>query len=82
MYFVNLTNSDLTDGTITRLARKLSSKEMKKVASDHFKLTNAEVKNMKTDPQKDPIDFNIELLTVWKNKNYGENQVQVNSSKK
>ena len=67
----------LTDTEIEELARVIITKHMASIAIKDLGIPQETVENRKLIRQGDYVAFNRDLLSLWRNKNPGINQVQV-----
>ena len=67
----------LADSEIEELARVIIAKHMASIAIKDLGISQETVENLKLIRQGDYIAFNRDLLSLWRNKNQGINQVQV-----
>ena len=67
----------VTDDQIEELSRAIPSRNMAPIAFGYLGMTIETVDNLRHIHQNDYIAFNRDVLTLWRNKNYGINQVQV-----
>ena len=74
---VNSSQRDLTDNQIEELAQVIVSKDMATIAITYLGLLGETVENLRSIRQGDNMGFNRDVLTLWRNKNPGINQVQV-----
>ena len=67
----------VTDSQIEELAEIIPSKYMATIAILYFGMTTEMVDDLEHIHQSDPIKFNRDVLVLWRNRNYGINQVQI-----
>ena len=73
-------NTDLTDDLIAKLSLVIDTTKMETIAINYFKIPSVTVNNERFDNQGNAMAFNRNMLTAWRNENYGGNQVQVSSN--
>ena len=70
----------LTDRQVEDLSQIIVSEHMATIAIKYLGLPQETVENLKSIRQSDYVAFNRDPLILWRNKNFGINQVQVSKT--
>ena len=78
---INIANGrNLTDRQIEGLSTTLVSKHLASIAITYLNIPQETVENISLIRRGDYLGFHRDVLTMWRNKNRGKNQVQVSEN--